>query len=127
MKINKETFSSYIQSRNDIELLAIAIWNYVRKNYEEYLEYGKCSRYDKWRLDTKNGLSISYYDHGYDIYENTWINDIPFEVIFNDTWKEYIDEIFNKKIEAQKREEELEKKERKELYEQLKQEFEDAE
>ena len=123
--MNKEIVKNYLEGEKIIENKAREIWRYIKDNYEEYLEYGKYSRFDKWNLDPNDGLSISYYDHGYDIYENTWINDIPFEVIFNDTWREYIDEIFNKKIEAEKREKELARKERKELYEQLKQEFED--
>ena len=125
--MNKETVKNYIDSNNAIENKAREIWRYIRENYEEYLEYGKYSRFDKWSVDPKDGLSISYYDHGYDIYEYTWINDIPFETIYNNNWKEFIDEIFNKKIEAQKRDEETARNQRKELYEQLKQEFEDNE
>lgn len=62
-----------------------------------------------------------------DGYEFEWLKPIPFEMIYNDTWKEFIDDIFNKKIEAIKHEEKLARSQRKELYEQLKQEFEDYE
>lgn len=127
MAMTKETIKNYIDGVNAIENKAHEIWKYVHENYEELLEYGKYSRFDKWRLDPEDGLSISYYDHGYDIYDFEYLKPIPFEMIYNDTWKEFIDDIFNKKIEAIKHEEELARKERKELYEQLKQEFEDYE
>lgn len=125
--MNKETVKNYIDSKNAIDTKAREIWKYIRKNYEEYLEYDKYSRFDEWKLDTKDGLSIRYYDHGYDVYEYTHINDIPLETIYNDTWKEFIDDIFNKKIERINHEKDLARKERKELYEQLKQEFENEE
>lgn len=45
-------------------------------------------------------------------------------MIENDIWKEFIDDLFKQKINERKREEELEKEERRKMYEELKQEFE---
>lgn len=65
-----EIFNNYIESKKAINKLVEEIWNYIDENYKEYLEFGKCSRFHKWSFNPKDGLSISYYDYGYDLFDN---------------------------------------------------------
>lgn len=118
-----EIFKNYTESKKAINKLAREIWDYIDKNYKEYLEYGKYSRLGEWMFKD-NHLSISYFRTYGDFVEDEWIHGISLEMIENDTWKEFIDEIFNQKSDELKREEEFEKEERRKMYEELKQEFE---
>ena len=129
MKKTEEIFNNYIESYKAIEALCYKIWRYVYENYLDFLEYGKYSSFDEWELED-NHLSIKYYRTCYDLVDTAWLEDIPLDVIYNDTWKEFIDEHYNKikaKEEAKKVVREAkEKTKRQKLYEKLKQEFEDG-
>lgn len=129
MKVTKEILDGYLNGLDTIDELVHEIFKYVKSNYQEYLEFGKYSRLDEWKLD-ENKLSIKYYDRGYDLYDYCWLKDIPVENLLNDTWKEFIDEHFNnlmRKKEANKAASEArEKEQRQKLYEELKQEFENG-
>ena len=121
-----EVCNIYNETRGAIDKLCKDIWSYICENYAEYLEYGKYSALDEWDLDDTH-LSIEYYRTYYDLHESTLFY-IPLSVIYNDTWKEFIDKHFDKiKLEI-KAEEELrevdEREKRRKLYEKLKQEFE---
>lgn len=129
MKVTKEILDGYLNGFDAIEELVEEIFKYIKSNYQEYLDFERYSCLDEWKLD-KDSLSMKYYDYGYDLYEYCWFDDIPIDVILNDTWKEFIDEHFNKLIrekESKKAASEAKEKEkRKQLYEELKQEFEDG-
>ena len=129
MKKIEEIFNNYIESKKVIETLCYKIWRYIYENYLEFLEYGEYSYFDKWELKD-NFLRIKYYDRVYDLYEYTWLPDISLDVIYNDTWKEFIDNYFNKikaEEEAEKAAKEIKEKiKRHKLYEKLKQEFENG-
>ena len=128
-KLTKEVLEGYLNGLYIIDTLAEEIFRYIKSNYQEYLEFGRYSCLDEWKLD-EDELSIKYYDHGYDLYEYRWFEDIPVDTLLNDTWKAFIDDHFNKlkaKKEANKAASDAREKEmRKKLFEELKQEFEDG-
>lgn len=126
----EEIFNNYIESKKAIKKLVKEIWNYIYDNYKEYLEFGSYSKLYEWELGDKYMLYTDYLIFSYigpegPSYDLEYFDDIPIDVIYNNTWKEFVDKIFKQKIEEKKREKELEKKERKKLYEKLKQEFKD--
>lgn len=118
----------YNESRSAIYKLSKEIWSYIYENYAKYLEFGRDSYFDEWNLDNAD-LTIQYYRAHYDLVETDWFH-IPLSVIYNDTWKEFIDEHFNKIKAEEEAENEIretrEKEQRQKLYEKLKQEFEDG-
>lgn len=118
----------YNETRGAIHKLSKEIWSYIYKNYAEYLEFGKDSDFDEWDIDDTD-LTIKYLRAYYDLDEHDWFY-IPLSVIYNDTWKEFINDYFNKikaEEEAEKAVREVrEKEQRQKLYEKLKQEFEDG-
>ena len=92
----KEIFNNYIESYKTIDDLCYEIWQYIYKNHLEFfIKYGKHSSYDDWELED-NHLSIKYYHICHDLEDNVCIEDIPLDVIYNDTWKEFIDNRYNK-------------------------------
>lgn len=129
MKVTKEILDGYLNGFDAIDELVKEIFIYIKSNYQEYLEFGRHSCLERWELD-EDELSIKYYDHGYDLYEYRWFEDIPVDTLLNNTWKEFIDKHFNKLIrekEAKKAASEAREKEiRKKMFEKLKQEFEDG-
>ena len=127
-QLNKETLTSYLKTVNILNVLAEEIFDYIKSNYEEYLEYGRYSSLDKWELD-EDGMIIKYYDYGYDLYISS-SKTIPTDALLNNTWKEFIDDYFNK-LKAEKEANKAvsaakEKENRKKLFEELKQEFGDG-
>lgn len=128
MKKMEEIFNNYIESYKTIDAFCYKIWRYIYQNYLEFLEFGKYSSFDEWELED-NKLLIRYYRTSYDLVETAWVERIPLDVIYNDTWKEFIDNHYNKikaKEEAEKEVREAKEKiKRQKLYEELKQEFED--
>lgn len=122
----KTKIEQYLKLQNEIEDLADNIFDYVYQNFIELLEFGRYSTAEDFSVE-KRGITIKYYDQGYDLYETNNLF-IPIEYIINDTWKEYIQGLeekrINKNIEklekenAYKREQELKLlKELKEKYE----------
>lgn len=131
MKTTAEIFNNYIESKRAIKNIVKEIWKYIYDNYKDYLEFYSYSSLYEWEVGDKymlhtDYLSIQYSGPQGPSYDLEYFNNIPLDVIFNDKWKDFIDNIFKKKIENIKREEEFEKEERKRLYEKLKQEFEDG-
>lgn len=135
MENTKELFDIYIKYRekyleitkiydetcNVINSLCRKIWAYIYDNYAEYLKYGKRSEFDNWDLEC-DFLCIEYFQNYYEF--DTELFHIPLSVIYNDTWKEFIDNHFNK-IKAEEVDREAKEKEkRRKLYEELKKEFE---
>ena len=86
------------------------------------IEYGKHATMERveWDFSDENTISISYYDHGYDLYCSCTIN-IPADIFFNenkiDAW---IESLISAELKRQKKDKEAlkkiqEEKERKEL------------
>lgn len=86
------------------------------------IEYGKYATMERieWEFSDENEISVSYYDHGYDLYCSCTIN-IPADIFFNenkiDAW---IESLISTELERQEKDKEAlkkiqEEKERKEL------------
>ena len=129
MKKTEEIFNNYIESKRAIKKLVREIWEYIFNNYKDYLEFGSYSTLYKWEVGDKYMLRTDYLKIQYSgpegpSHDCEYLKDIPLDIINDGTWKEFIDEIFKIKMIEKKIEEEREMKERKKLYEELKQEFE---
>lgn len=117
-----------LSTRQELEDLSSDIFDYVKYKYQDFLKFNRYSNYDDFYINEKN-LSISYYDHGYDIYQTEHLPDIPIELLESESdWKSFLDNYYQKKKEekenwAKKEEQEKEDKERK-LYEELKKKYE---
>ena len=130
MEKTKEIFNNYIESKRAIKNIVKEIWQYIYDNYKDYLEFGSGSSLYEWEVGDKfmlhtDYLSIQYTGPQGPSYDCEHLKDIPLDIINNDTWKEFVDDIFKEIITERKMEKERELKERKKLYEKLKQEFEE--
>lgn len=127
-ELTKDLLDSHFKCRDIISRLSEEIFEYIKDSYVDYLAYNRRSQFDGYDL-TEDELCIKYYDSSYVIHSYTWFEAIPVDNLINDTWKEFIDEHFNKlKLEenmVRVANELKAKKTRQKLYEQLKQEFED--
>lgn len=94
----REIFKKFLECQGIIHKVCMEIWNYIFDNYADHLEFGKDSRFYNWDINVE-ALNFEYFDFT-DNYDFTLesIEDIPLEVICNDTWKEYIDEHINEII-----------------------------
>lgn len=76
------------------------------------IEYGKYATMERieWDFSDENYVSVSYYDHGYDLYCSCTIN-IPSDIFFNegkiDAW---IESLISTGLERKKKDEEAIKK-----------------
>ena len=86
------------------------------------IEYGKYATMERieWEFSDENEISVSYYDHGYDLYCSCTIN-IPADIFFNeDKIDAWISSIISTELERQEKDREVlkkiqEEKERNEL------------
>lgn len=86
------------------------------------IEYGKYATMERieWEFSDENEISVSYYDHGYDLYCSCTIN-IPADIFFNeDKIDAWISSIISTELERQEKDREAlkkiqEEKERNEL------------
>lgn len=93
------------------------------------IEYGKYATMERieWDYSDENNISISYYDHGYDLYCSCSMS-IPADIFFNeDKIDAWIESLISAELERKKKDEEAikkiqEEKERKE-YERLKEKY----
>ena len=107
--IIKDKIKLYLEIKDELNNLAREIFLYIKENYIELLAFGKYSAFDGWKV--KDGkFSIKHLDRGYDVYEYSYFR-IPIKRIYEETWKEYIQEQekkrFNKHLREQQKKEEL--------------------
>lgn len=120
----KNKIQTYIRLNDEFEDLSRKIGNYLDT---KPAIWDSCyDAFEKFEIDD-NKFIIYFYDSHYDLYDCCSFG-IPLSRIIDDTWKEYIDEEEDKKL--QKRYDEMVKTqkraedERRKLYEELKEEFE---
>lgn len=93
----KEIFKKYLECQSIIHKLCIEIWDYIFDNYADYLKFGKNSKLYNWDMNVE-ALSFEYFDSE-DMYDFRLEDvEIPLKTIYNDKWKEFIDEHINEII-----------------------------
>ena len=123
--ITKEKVKTYTKLLEELEYLSQEIFDYFSQ-YPILCSFYGYARYEQFDIQDNN-LYIKYYDHGYDIYDcdNFYI---PLKHVYDNTWKQYIDDmeeekqqrIYGIKLKEQKKK----KEERMKLYQELRAEFE---
>lgn len=94
--ITKEDIKKYIDIEKQLDDLAYNIFNYIYNNYIQLLEFEKHSSYDDYKIENDK-LIMKYYDSNYDLYEYNHIG-IPLKYIYNDSWKEYVEDLEDERI-----------------------------
>ena len=93
----KDKIKLYLEIKDELGNLASEIFQYIKENFIGLLAFGKYSAYDGWKV--KGGkFSIKHFDRGYDIYEYSYFQ-VPLKRVYEGTWKEYIQEQEEKRIE----------------------------
>lgn len=122
----KEKIEQYLKLQNEIEDLADNIFDYVKQNFIELLEFDRYSTAEDFSVE-KDGIRIKYYDQGYDLYETNSLF-IPIEHIINNTWKDYFqgleDERINKNIEKLEKENSYKREQELKILKELKEKYE---
>ena len=122
----KDIIKNYNDGKQKLQDLSFEIFKYL-KQYPNLLKFEvRFVAYSKF-VTAPSNFVIWYYDKGYDVYDSSFF-EIPYEHIYNNTWKEYIDnkneEVCQKKYEDELKEQKrIEDAERK-RYEELKAKFE---
>ncbi len=103
----KDKIIQYIEIEKELEDLAYTIFNFTKENFIGLLAFGRHSAFDGWEIGDRK-FSIKHFDRGYDIYDYSYLR-IPLNRIYNNTWKEYLQEQNEKRekklIERQNKEE----------------------
>lgn len=126
--MNIQDIKTYIRIKEELTYLCTDILYYVKNNYIEQLRFGRYSVYNKYFI-TDTSICIEYYDYGSDLYEYSWLPDIPIELLeLESSWQQFLDNCYKQKIkeEEQRKAKEKQAKEDKEreLYKKLKEKYE---
>lgn len=93
----RDIIKQFLECQGIIHKVCIEIWDYIFDNYTDYLKFSKNSKLYNWDINFE-ALSFEYFDSE-DMYDFRLEDvEIPLEVIYNDTWKEFIDEHINEII-----------------------------
>lgn len=121
----KDKIKQYLEIEEELEDLALEIFEFTKKNHIGLLAFGKHSGFDDWEL-SKNHLSVKHCDRGYDLYEYSYLR-IPLKHIYDNTWKEYIQDRDERRINNAIKKQEAEKQQETErelkLLEELKKKY----
>lgn len=99
--MNVQDIKTYIRVEEELHTLCDAIFEYVIENYIDQLKFGKFSLNNKYFI-SKTGLCIEYYDRIYDMYDCSWLPDIPLESLESESsWQKFLDDYYKKKIEEE--------------------------
>ena len=73
--MTKEEFGLFKSLKEKLENETIELFNYIKKQYPDVLEFGRYSSYHHYNMND-DIIWIEYYDYGYDCYDSRDI-DIP--------------------------------------------------
>lgn len=125
--MNVEDIKTYIKVSEELNNLCCDIFLYVKQKYEEQLEFGSDSTYDKYYINEKD-VCIAYFDYDCCDYNDNFLPNIPLELLQAEiSWKLFLDDYYQNKIkeeeEKKAKEERIKENKERELYEKLKEKY----
>lgn len=120
--MKQEYIKAYAKLREELDLLANKIFNYVYDNYNRFLEFESYSRHCDINVHD-DVLEIIYFDY-YDNCDRYYLPSIPINLLDDESlWKKFLDEYYELEIAEEEAEKKDKEKEERELYEELKKKY----